>query len=149
MKQAKLIAIPVAFITAMILVLTLAACSGEKEEVSLSAAQETAMSERLAPAGEVAMASEVASAPTASNGGSRSGEEVYNGTCTTCHASGAAGAPITGSAEQWADRIGKGMDTLYTSAISGINGMPPKGLCFDCSDAELKAAVDYMVESSK
>ncbi|MBV1931589.1 MAG: c-type cytochrome [Porticoccaceae bacterium] len=149
MKQAKLIAVPAAFIAAITLVLTLAACSGEKEEVTLSTAQETAMSERLAPAGEVIMASDVASAPAASSGGSRSGEDVYNSKCTTCHTSGAAGAPMLGSTEQWADRIGKGIDTLYTGAISGINGMPPKGLCFDCSDDELKAAVDYMVESSK
>ncbi len=41
------------------------------------------------------------------------------------------------------------MDTLYASAISGFLGMPPKGLCMDCSDDELKATVDYMVEHSK
>lgn len=149
MKQAKLTTAPAAFITAITLMLALAACSGEKEEVTLSSDQEAAMSERLAPAGEVTMASEVASTPAASNGGSRSGEEIYNSKCTACHTSGAAGAPKLGSPEEWTDRIGKGIDTLYTSAISGFNGMPAKGLCLDCSDDELKAAVDYMVENSK
>ena len=149
MKQAKLIATPTAFIAAMALVLTLVACSAEKEEVTLSKQQETAMAERLAPAGEVAMASEVATAPAASSGGSKSGEDIYKSKCVTCHASGAAGAPVLGSVSDWADRIGKGMDVLYTSSISGFNGMPPKGLCFDCSDDELKATVDFMVERSK
>jgi Cytochrome c5 len=41
------------------------------------------------------------------------------------------------------------MDVLYSSSIKGFNGMPAKGLCFDCSDDELKAAVDYMVNQSK
>ena len=86
-----------------------------------------------------------AGAPAASGGGSRSGEEIYNSKCTACHATGAAGAPKTGVADDWADRIAKGVDTLYTSAISGLNGMPPKGLCMDCSDEEMKAAVDYML----
>ena len=149
MKQAKLLTISATFM----IVLALGACSGEKEEVVLSTEQATAMSERLAPDGEVAMvgetAGQVASAPAAGSGGSRSGEEIYNSKCTTCHASGAAGAPILGSAKDWVERIGKGVDVLYTSSISGFNGMPPKGLCFDCSDDELKATVDYMVEKSK
>ncbi len=147
MKQAKLSATTAAFLAAMSLVLTLAACS-EKQEVVLSEQQATAMTERLAPAGEVTMASDVASAPAASSG-PQSGEDVYNSKCSTCHTSGAAGAPKLGAADEWADRIGKGIDVLYTSAISGFNGMPPKGLCFSCSDDELKAAVDYMVEGSQ
>ncbi len=148
MKQAKLNA-PATFIAVIALVLTLAACSAEQEEVSLSTEQKAAMAERLAPAGEVALASEVAPVPAASSGGSQSGEDIYKSKCVTCHASGAAGAPVLGSVSDWADRLGKGMDVLYTSAISGFNGMPPKGLCFDCSDDELKATVDFMVEGSK
>ena len=146
MKQARPIT---ALIAAMTLALTLGACSGEKEEVSLSPDQAAAMTERLAPDGELTMASDVASAPAASSSGSRRGEEIYNSKCTTCHTSGAAGAPVLGAADDWAERVGKGIDVLYTSAISGFQGMPPKGLCFDCSDDELKATVDYMVEGSK
>ncbi len=145
MKQLKLATLSAVFVAA----LTLVACGGEKEEVKLTGQQEAEMSERLAPAGEVAMASEVGGTPTAGGSGGRSGEEVYNTKCMSCHASGAAGAPKVGAAVEWAPRVEKGIEALYTSAISGFNGMPPKGLCFDCGDDELKAAVDYMVEHSK
>lgn len=141
MKPAKLMAISSAFVVALVL----GACGGEKEEVELNQQQKSAMVERLAPDGEVALASEVSAAPAASGGGSRSGEDVYNSKCTACHSTGAAGAPKIGVADDWADRIAKGVDALYTSAISGLNGMPPRGLCMDCTDDELKAAVDYML----
>ena len=145
MKRVKFTVISTAFIAA----LALGACSGEKEEVVLSEQQATEMSARLAPDGEVVMASDVASAPAASVGGSRSGEDIYNSKCMVCHTSGSAGAPKFGAADDWTERLGKGMDVLYTSAISGFQGMPAKGLCMDCSDDELKASVDYMVENSK
>lgn len=107
--------------------------------------------ERIKPAGDLCMAGDdcaaAAAAPVAD--GPRSGDAVYTAKCATCHATGAAGAPKLGDAAAWAPRIAKGMDVLYTSAISGLNGMPAKGLCFDCSDDELKAAVDHMVEGSK
>ena len=136
--------------TAVISIFILSACSGEKGEVVLSAQQEKAMSERLAPAGTVSLTGEISSAPAAgSGGGSRSGEQVYNSSCKTCHGSGMAGAPKYGAPEQWTARIDKGMDTLYTSAISGFQGMPAKGLCMDCSDDELKIAVDYLIDGSK
>ncbi len=146
MKNLKLFALCTAFLS----LLTLGACSDEKGEVKLSVEQEKAMSERLAPAGEISLVGEVASAPAASNGGgSRSGNDVYNTSCKTCHGAGMAGAPKFGAPEQWAARIDKGMDTMYTNAISGFQGMHPKGLCMDCSDDELKAAVDYMIDGSK
>ena len=51
----------------------------------------------------------------------------------------------------WAARIGKGMDALYDSGINGIagSGMIAKGGCVDCSDDEIRVAVDYMVEASR
>lgn len=112
-----------------------------------------AMKERLKPAGELCMSGDdCAAAPVAqaaAGGAPRSGAEVYETKCFTCHATGAAGAPKYGSAGDWAGRIGKGMDTLYTNALSGFAGMPAKGLCMDCSDDEIKAAVDHMLEGSK
>ncbi len=146
MKNLKLFAL----CTAVVSLLTLGACSDEKGEVKLSAEQEKAMSERLAPAGEISLVGEVSNAPAAdSSGGSRSGEDVYNTSCKTCHGSGMAGAPKYGAPEQWTARLEKGIDTLYTHAIQGFQGMPPKGLCMDCSDDELKASVDYMLDGSK
>ncbi|WP_226643584.1 c-type cytochrome [Microbulbifer variabilis] len=110
--------------------------------------------QRTAPAGETCMKGEecaaaVAAAPEAASGGARSGEDIYNKTCTTCHGAGVAGAPKFGDAAAWAPRIAQGMDTLYTHALNGFNAMPPKGLCMDCSDDEIKAAVNYMTDNSK
>ncbi|GAA5524263.1 hypothetical protein Maes01_00818 [Microbulbifer aestuariivivens] len=90
-----------------------------------------------------------APAAAASAGGARSGEEVYNGSCGTCHAVGVAGAPKFASAADWSPRVAKGVETLYSNAINGFNAMPAKGLCSNCSDEEIQAAVDYMVESAQ
>lgn len=77
-------------------------------------------------------------------------ERTYMQSCFACHSSGAAGAPRVGNVEDWAARIEKGMDTLVLNTINGLGGvMPAKGLCFTCSDADLKAIVEYMVEKSK
>lgn len=91
--------------------------------------------------GEAAAPVEVASA-----GGSI--EANYNKTCATCHNAGVAGAPKLSDVEAWAPRLAKGMDVLYSSAINGMPpAMPAKGMCFACSDDELKALVDYMVDT--
>ena len=81
----------------------------------------------------------------------RSGEEVYNGACMACHATGAAGAPMVGDAGAWAARMEKGMDALYASGVNGVagTGMIARGGCSNCSDDEIYAAVDYMVDNSQ
>ncbi|MEP5765486.1 MAG: c-type cytochrome [Halieaceae bacterium] len=68
----------------------------------------------------------------------------YGKTCAVCHASGAAGAPKTGDAAAWKPRMDKGMDTMVKSVENGLNAMPPKGMCFDCSADEYKALINYM-----
>lgn len=68
----------------------------------------------------------------------------YNKACIACHASGAAGAPKFGNAAAWAPRLAKGIDKLLVSTKNGLNAMPPKGLCMDCSDADYKALIQYM-----
>lgn len=74
-------------------------------------------------------------------------EDSYNKTCAICHAGGAAGAPKTGDEKVWNQRIEeKGMDTLVKNASKGINAMPPKGMCFDCSDEDFKALIEYMAK---
>ena len=77
-------------------------------------------------------------------------EAKYMASCFACHSTGAAGAPKVGAgnAEAWAPRMEKGMDAVVTNAINGLNTMPPKGLCFDCTDADLRALVEWMVASS-
>ena len=112
--------------------------------------------ENIRPVGEVYVAGksepateEMAAAETAGDAGPKSGEEVYNSNCVACHGTGAAGAPKIGDAAAWAPRIAKGIDTLLANAISGLNAMPPKGLCMACSDEELRAAIEYMVGKSQ
>ena len=132
-------------------VAALAVVAGAAVAVAQSADEQIA--ERIAPAGKVCMKGDecaaAAPAAAASSGGARSGEDVYKGHCAACHATGAAGAPKFGDAGAWGPRIDKGIETLYTHAIGGFNAMPAKGLCMDCSDDEVKAAVDYMTSNSK
>lgn len=82
-----------------------------------------------------------------------SGEKVFKSTCAMCHQTGAAGAPILGNKEEWAPRIAQGAPTLYDHAINGYTGtkgmMPAKGANPALTDAEVQAAVDYMVDKSK
>lgn len=103
--------------------------------------------DEAAPEPESAAAAPAEAAQVAS--AARSGEDVYNQSCVVCHGAGVAGAPIVGNTEAWAPRIGKGMDALMASATNGLNAMPPRGTCMNCSDDELHAAVQFMVESSQ
>tara|TARA_R110001592_G_scaffold321037_1_gene599389 strand:+ start:131634 stop:132074 length:441 start_codon:yes stop_codon:yes gene_type:complete len=146
MSQLKKIGFAVA---ALVVVLGLAGCSSDTEELKLTAQQEAEISERLAPPGEVVLEKDVGSAPAASaSTGPRSGKDIYTKSCTACHSTGAGGAPKVGAAADWAARVDQGVDTLYAHAINGIRGMPAKGLCMDCSEDELKATVDYMLEQN-
>lgn len=74
------------------------------------------------------------------------GSTVYDKTCALCHAAGVAGAPKLGNKGDWTPRIAKGVNALYTSALNGtVKGMPAKGGNPALSDADVKAAVDFMV----
>ncbi|AMC99509.1 c-type cytochrome [Halomonas chromatireducens] len=77
------------------------------------------------------------------------GEAIYNQACMACHMTGAAGAPIRGNEGHWAERMEKGMETLYENSITGIGAMPPKGGHANLSDDEVRAATDYLVEPTR
>lgn len=77
----------------------------------------------------------------------RSVDELYPRTCGVCHAAAVAGAPKTGDTATWQVRLdAKGMDGLLQSVMTGLNAMPPKGMCMDCTDAEYKALIEYMMK---
>ncbi len=104
------------------------------------------------PAGSAqgAMASTGAAAPAAVGASaSAKGEQVYKAACSSCHDLGVAGSPKLGDKAAWQARIGAGAESLYRNAINGKGGMPPKGGRLDLADADVKAAVDFMVAQSQ
>ena len=81
------------------------------------------------------------------------GQKTFQTACFACHGTGAAGAPKVGDKAAWAPRIAQGTAKLEEHAIKGFKGktgvMPPKGGRADMKDADIKAAVAYMVSQSK
>ena len=129
---------------------------------------DTVVAERLKPVGSVTIgegpaqaagaqpaggASAVKSAggepvKVAAAGGPGAGKKLYDTVCMACHAAGIAGAPKTGDKAAWKPRIATGKDALYNSALHGKNAMPAKGGS-SAADADVKAAVDYMMSQAK
>ena len=143
---------------------------GLRVDPKSSAMSEQAVAQRLKPVGEVAIgeagapahtsatkpavttaggAVQSAAGPVKSAGAATDGKKTYDAVCAMCHAAGVAGAPKTGDKAAWKQRIAQGKDVLYTSAIKGKNLMPPKGGAVSIADADIKAAVDYLVGQSK
>lgn len=76
------------------------------------------------------------------------GKRVYKQSCSVCHAKGVAGAPKLGDLPAWNKRIAKGQAVLYNSVVKGMGAMPARGGNPSLSDAEIKAAVDYLTSNS-
>jgi len=136
-----------AVLAIVIFVVAGALSEGNKEAAKADAAagMDKAVAERIAPVAMVKVAGDKAAAPAAK----LSGKDMYAAACFACHGTGAAGAPILGDKAAWSARIAAGTDALYTNAISGKGGMPPKGGRADLSDDAIKSIVDYMVAESK
>jgi cytochrome c5 len=130
-----------------------------REDRSALLGTRSSVGERIRPVGQVnlgqaqqepAKTAEAPAKPTeAAPPQVRDGQQVYQTACVACHQAGVAGAPKFGDKAAWAPRIQLGMDSLYTSSLKGKGAMPPKGGQTAFSDAEVKAAVDYMVAQSK
>ena len=75
---------------------------------------------------------------------------IYQDACESCHGSGVRGAPRPRVKLDWQERLSYGIEELYISAVDGIGVfMPPRGLCSECSDEQLRAVVDFMVRDLK
>ncbi|MCM5571141.1 c-type cytochrome [Burkholderiaceae bacterium FT117] len=98
-----------------------------------------------APAPAAAAPAPAAPAAAPAQTASVDGKKIYDSTCMVCHATGVAGAPKMGDKAAWADRVKAGMDTLVSHSINGLRAMPPRGGNAKLSDAEVRAAVEYMV----
>ena len=76
------------------------------------------------------------------------GQSTYNEACISCHNPGISGAPRLGDVDAWQARAAKGRQALVNSTINGLNSMPAKGMCWQCTDEDLGHAVDYLLEQS-
>ena len=133
---------PVFFIVVLLALATLGLGASEAKK---------AIEKRIAPVGQVCLedqdcAQEVKLVASI-QGGMRSGKEVYDTACTTCHAIALAGAPKFGDRVSWGERANEDLDRLVETVTNGLGGMPPMGMCMDCSQEELTNAVQYMLDA--
>ena len=118
--------------------------------VTAQATTDEAIAERLKPVGEVCIQGEeckgVGAVAVAAGGGARSADDIIAKHCNACHSTGLLGAPKIGDTAAWKERADHqgGLDGILAKAITGINAMPPKGTCADCSDDELREAIQKM-----
>ncbi|SAL70904.1 cytochrome c family protein [Caballeronia terrestris] len=108
-------------------------------------------SQAAAAVAALASVPQTAAAPEAgaqSADASQAGKALYTQVCQACHAAGVLNAPKFGDKAAWAERLKEPMDTVYGYALKGKGAMPPKGGS-NASDADVKAAVDYMVSAAK
>jgi len=135
---------------------TAPAATAEASNATTATAPAAAVSATAAAPAATATAASAAAAPpstasatTTASAGAANGKAVYDETCHVCHATGLAGSPKFGDKAAWAPRIATGIDALHKAAINGLNAMPPRGGNASLSDAQVKAAVDYMVSAAK
>lgn len=102
------------------------------------------IAKRIMPIGKVHVAG--AQPEVAVVAGPRSGADIYNVSCVACHGSGVLGAPKKADAAGWGPRLEAGFDAVWQNALNGKGGMPPRGTCADCSDDDIKAAIEFMIE---
>ena len=125
----------------LIVMLVLNIQKSHQPDTSSDAAMKATL-ERIKPVAQLAALD--ANAPKVE----KSGQEVYDAVCTSCHAAGALGAPKFNNKGDWGGRIAQGYDTLIKHAIEGIRQMPPRGGDGDLSDVEVARAVAYMANSA-
>jgi len=120
-----------------------------KQASAASGAESTAPAAMTAAAAAPAPAAAPAAAAVQTAAAApNAGETLFKQTCIACHGAGVAGAPKFGDKAAWAPRIKQGLDALVQNAIKGKGAMPPRGGS-SASDADMRAAVQYMVNAAK
>lgn len=150
----------IALVIGIIMLTRLAVSSYGNRSLDPAAMTPEALAARIGPVaklqleGAAAVAPAAAAAPkvaavAAAPAKAKDGKSVYDTVCMACHMTGAANAPKLGDKAAWAPRIKTGNDALVAAVIKGKGAMPPKGGAAALSDAEIKAAVEYLVAQSK
>ena len=169
----QLIAVVVlSFVVPVLVIAMIASLASQSVDPETRVESAEAIAKRLKPVGEVvvdpnapapapapAPAQQVAVATPPAAGGaapaaaaasdSAKGKSVYDTACFACHGPGVAGAPKLGDKTAWAPRLKQGLDALHQAALKGKGAMPPKGGNMALSDADVNAAVDFMVSQAK
>ena len=112
-------------------------------------ADTTDITNRIAPLGNVRIAEKSNPDDSATASTTRSGEAIYAAHCAICHKQGVAGAPKLGDKAAWEARVKTAQSregSFLTTVKQGLNAMPPMGTCNTCSDVELQAAINYMLQ---
>jgi cytochrome c5 len=122
---------------------------GKVGHIVVAGSPEAAAQEKV-NAAQAAAPAPVASVASANTGdsGEAAGKKIYEATCKACHGTGAAGAPKFGDKAAWAPRLAAGFDEVLKIATQGKGAMPPKGGS-TASDADFKAAVEYLTNAAK
>jgi cytochrome c5 len=156
--QQLVVVILLSFILPVVVIVLLVKLVLSQPHADPGALKPDAVTERIRPVGSVefgtggvakgaAKGSQVAAA--GKKAGPMDGKTVYEKTCSVCHTAGVAGAPKPGDKAAWAPRLKQGMPALVQAVIKGKGAMPPKGGNAALSDAEVRAAVDFVVSQSK
>ena len=127
---------------------TASAAASEAPVAAASPAATASAVDAQPAAGESSASAPAAAAPAAPALSADAGKKLYEQACVACHAAGVAGAPKLGDKGAWQPRLAQGVDSLTAHVIAGKGAMPPRGAS-TATDAELHAAVEYMVGASK
>ena len=141
--QQLVVVILLAFLVPIIVIILLVQLATSRPTPDPGALSPEAVSKRLQPVGTVEFGAP--SAPA----GARTGDAIVKTVCAACHQAGVANAPKLGDAKDWAPRIKSGLEQMVSIAINGKGAMPPRGGDTSLTDAEIRAAVDYLVSQSK
>jgi len=137
-----IVVILLSFVVPIVAIILLVQLVVSRPAADPNAMTDEAIAKRLQPVGRVEFGAAGAAA------GSRTGEQVYNAVCTSCHQTGVAGAPKLGDKAAWAPRVKEGLNELVGEAIKGVRAMPPRGGDPSLTDEEVARAVVYMANQS-
>ncbi len=136
-----------AFVVPIVVIVLLAQLATSGRTYDEDARSPEAIAKRIKPVADVNLA---AAGPAGEEPAAKAdGRAVYESTCMACHGTGVANAPKFGDKKAWAMHLMHGTEHVYENALKGKGAMPPKGGNLTLSEAEVKAAVDYMLGAVK